>query len=205
MLSIANDTTFEDFSSLLTLVKVDVATFDQRARKPLKHLHSQITGLDIKPMIVGPDFVAANGFDVEKVDPVLLVRMTVKMHVETEDSVLLETKRIFDISGTPEAVVDKKDCAGTETRKRGESVLKCAVRGFWEEFGLIVKPTDLRQRFGEDKIGDVHMSSVYPRFMSQQLFQEVRLVLPKRPWKNGKIYRDGGIKIHTRWFPRQRP
>jgi len=236
-----NDMSLADMKILFSMAKgFDAATFDSQGRKTLVQLNEQIRSKDLTAVVLSRDAKAAT-LDMERLhdyalrksrakkvvveDPVtspvteeqagrlLLVRMTVKIHVEFEELELLETMRMYTgQAGGKQPVIEKKDCANTETRQRvagaehRESVLTCASRAMKEENGLIVTREDFVELTNHEIIGDIHPSSVYPSKMvlSQQIYQAVRLILPQQLWKDGRSYVDDGVEIHQQWFPIQK-
>ena len=229
MFTMSNTVPFEGMKLFLSLAKgVNLKTFDERSRKSLKQFHNQLAVKDLKVLILGehnssvileemwqnlyrtvlgkeatPIILerALPSISEEMLGHVLLARMTSRLHIETKDYELLEVGREYTKGGKKEFVPGKKKSAGTETRRHGESFINAAICGFLEEFGLIVEPGDLEVLTTHEVIGDIHQSSVYPDFLSQQIYQSVRLMLPTRLWGDGKIFPDDGVDIHTKWFP----
>lgn len=225
-----NDMSLQDMKTLLSVAKnFDAETFDSLGRKTLVQLCKQIRQKDLLPVILSQkskaatvdmgvlyDFVLRkskgkaaeerkNTFVTDdQAGHLLVVRMTVKTHVEFENFELLETSRTYTKKdGEKESVPEKKDCANTETRMRRESVLKCARRSARYELGIKVHAKDFKVLTSHEIIGDIHPSSVYPPSMvlSRQIYQAVRLVLPTLLWENGRTFHDDGVEIRQDWFP----
>jgi|GEM_PF-6392226 hypothetical protein len=198
MVFMMNDVSFEDMIKLLSFAKgVDLATFDDRGMKTLRQLHGQIRGKDVKALIVPSD--AASDLR-EFVGRLLLVRMSVKVLITAEGYQLLETKRVYK-KGTEMIELDNlKSHSVSESRKIGESTVRAAARGLWEEFRLLIGQGRFKALSDGDEVLPVRESTAYPGILVQEVIQRFSLELPRRPWKRGKVFRDDGAKIHTKWF-----
>lgn len=228
MFYMSNKVPFKGMKLFLSLAKgIDVEKFDEKSWKSLRQLHNQFVKKDLIGVILGEDSSSAIlehmmqnlhrdilGKDVgprtlkkgftslsEKMHGrLLLVRMRVKIHVEYMGLELLEVRRVYIKNGKTKQVPEKKDCANTETRYRGESVIDCACRAAWQELRIKVQPRDFEEDLSEETIGKIHESSVYAGALSQHITKSVTLRLPEHRWAGGRIYKDGGVQIYQQWF-----
>lgn len=132
---------------------------------------------------------------------VMTIRMTLDYQVEYADLRLLEVGRVYNKpDGRRIVVPGVKQSAGTETRKRTELRPKTIRRAAWEELRISIDDVEVEELTTHEEPGEIHRSSVYHRFLAQQLFLKVKFILPRLMWPHGRSYVDDGVEIFQQWF-----
>lgn len=212
--------------SLLTMSEgFNAEEYRVHSRRPLNHLAGQIRKKDIKAILLVPQVAERQIRNLYRrltgrsdlppnieyqlsplieryLNHIFLVRMTVMYRIEYKNLELREVARAYNKhDGTVELVPAVLPYAGTETRRIKEKILTAAQRAYREEAGLPVRQRDIEllSALG-DEFGPIHKSAVYHGFISQQIYQEVRIILPEQRWPNGRGYFDEGVGIFQQWF-----
>ncbi|MEK7093271.1 MAG: hypothetical protein AAB927_02195, partial [Patescibacteria group bacterium] len=171
----------------------------QVAERQIRNLYRRLTGRSDLP----PNIEYQLSPLIERyLNHIFLVRMTVMYRIEYKNLELREVARAYNKHvGTVELVPAVLPYAGTETRRIKEKILTAAQRAYREEAGLPVRQRDIEllSALG-DEFGPIHKSAVYHGFISQQIYQEVRIILPEQRWPNGRGYFDEGVGIFQQWF-----
>lgn len=183
--SLSYGSSFEDMLELLSSGGIDITDFDQRGNKTLKDLYKEVAERDV---VLFKDPVSGR---------IVRHALSVKLIIKTSDAWLLETKRVY-ANGTEVQMI--REWSISETRKRGEDALDCAIRGVYEELGVIVgDPTELKNRLVFDEETE-HESKVYPGLLSRVVIRRFEWHMPRRIHEHGTIVRDGDVQIYLRWF-----
>jgi hypothetical protein len=145
----------EHFLHVLSLGEgIDLAHFDQASVKPLRLLYQETQRRDVVLM-----FNPRTG--------------RVERHAQSVRTRIyeLQAQRVwYEVARTypsGRVIKKKKDFSTSETRKRGESSIDCAVRcnleemkPIWENIGFMPSASELTPKFEPDQV-DAHESSVY--------------------------------------------
>lgn len=156
----------------------------------------------------------------------------VKVHIETPTRRLCEVKREYArnpvlwwffwwmlwLFAKPSVLIKKQDFAISETRKRSETPEAAALRGVWEEMGILIPPDELKPLTLLTPLapGDpTRESRVYMDVLSlnttecfiwntKEAFWETSDYL-RDISKNGLIITDHNVLIYLKWFDKAAP
>jgi hypothetical protein len=203
--AVADVMTFESMIKLLKKGKdkegkpLDLTRFGRpgTGTKSLEDLHNESLGLDMTLYHIKERLLGTAG-------RILRVARSVKIYITATEVTptgvveykLVEVERRRDgiLIGGP------KPWSISETRKRNEQVPGAAIRGLYEELGLIVTADQLEFPLTPSDVPDLHESSVYPGILSLSLIQGLALHLTKRVGgKRMIIIKDNDTEVLLKW------